>query len=104
MVDQPRLLLKQSGMKIIEAELSGKLTHCCGGPLESLFPGKAAEIAQRRVDQLSGCAQEVVTLCPICMANLKRAASAEISIHDISDYLAEAYCPDDHISTKKIKM
>jgi hypothetical protein len=100
MVDQPRLLLKKGGMRIIEAELSGKLTHCCGGPLESLFPGKAVEIAQRRVDQLSGCAKQVVTLCPICMANLKRVHSAEISIHDISEYLVEAYCPGYNVAAK----
>ena len=100
MVDQPRLLLKKGGMRIIEAELSGKLTHCCGGPLESLFPGKAAEIAQRRVDQLSDCAKQVVTLCPICMSNLKRVHSAEISIHDISEYLVEAYCPGYNVAAK----
>ena len=94
MVDQPRKLLKQCGISLVETELSGKLTHCCGGPLESLFPGKAMEIAKKRVEQLSDCAKEVITLCPICMANLKRSAPADMSIRDISDYLVKAYCQD----------
>lgn len=93
-VDQPRRLLRLSGVKIQEAELSGKLTHCCGGPLESLFPGKSTEIARKRIGQLADCANQIVTLCPICMANLQRVAGPEISIRDISDYLVEAYCPN----------
>lgn len=92
-VDQPRLLLKQSGVRIQETELSGKLTHCCGGPLESLFPGKAEEIARKRIGQLADCARQVVTMCPICLSNLKRVAPPEIMVQDISDYLVKAYCP-----------
>jgi Fe-S oxidoreductase len=93
-IDQPRSLLKQAGVRIQEAELSGKLTHCCGGPLESLFPSKAAEIATKRIDQLADCAKQIVTSCPICLANLKRVAPADVLIRDISDYLIEAYCPN----------
>jgi Fe-S oxidoreductase len=89
-VEQPRLLLKQSGAIIHETELSGKLTYCCGGPLESLFPGKSIELATNRINQLADCAKQIVTLCPICMANLRRVAPAEIEIRDISDYLVRA--------------
>jgi Fe-S oxidoreductase len=92
-VEQPRLLLNQSDVRIAETELSGKLTHCCGGPLESLFPRKAEEIAQNRIRQLADCARQVVTMCPICMANLRRVAPPEMTIQDISNYLVEAYCP-----------
>jgi Fe-S oxidoreductase len=90
MVEQPRQLLKQSGVQIQETELSGKLTYCCGGPLESLFPGKSTELATKRIAQLSDCAKQIVTLCPICMANLKRVAPPEILVRDISDYLVNA--------------
>ncbi len=93
MVEPPRLLLRQAGVRIQEAELSGKLTQCCGGPLESLFLGKAAELARKRIDQLSDCANQIVTMCPICLANLKRAAPPAIAVRDISDYLVRAYCP-----------
>jgi hypothetical protein len=94
MVETPRRLLKQIGIRIQETELCGKLTHCCGGPLESLFPNKASEIAKKRIEQLSDCANQVVTLCPICLANLKRAAPPELEVRDISDYLIKAYPAD----------
>lgn len=93
-VEQPRALLEKGGARIQEAELSGKLTHCCGGPLESLFPGKATEIAKKRIGQLAGCASQVITMCPICLANLKRAAPSDVVVRDISDYLVDIYCPD----------
>jgi Fe-S oxidoreductase len=93
-VDQPRSLLKHGGIRIQKAELSGKLAYCCGGPLESLFPARSTEIAKKRIAQLSDCAPEIVTSCPLCLANLKRVAPETIKIRDISDYLVEAFCPE----------
>jgi len=90
-IDQPRQLLEQAGARLHEPELSGKLTHCCGGPIESLKPAKAHEIAANRVEQLAACEKNVVTMCPICMVNLTNAASDSIDIKDISEYLTEAY-------------
>ena len=90
-IDEPRHLLKNAGARIHEPELSGKLTHCCGGPLESLFPSKAHAIAVKRVEQLASCGNRVATMCPICLANLKRAAGMNLEIKDISEYLIEAY-------------
>ena len=92
-VEQPRRLLAEGGLTLDEPELSGKLTFCCGGPLETLFPGKSAEIARRRVEQLAACNPNVVTACPLCLANLNRVVPKGVEIRDISDYLAEAYCP-----------
>ena len=89
-IDEPRHLLKNAGVNIHEPELSGRLTHCCGGPLESLFPSKAHAIGSKRVEQLSSCGNRVVTMCPICLANLKRAASMALEIKDISEYLVGA--------------
>jgi hypothetical protein len=92
-IEQPRRLLAEGGVTLAEPELSGKLTFCCGGPLETLFPGKSAEIARRRLEQLSACSPKVVTACPLCLANLKRVAPAGVEVRDISDYLADAYLP-----------
>jgi hypothetical protein len=92
-LDPPRRLLAEGGVTLVEPELSGKLTFCCGGPLETLFPGKSAEIARRRIEQLSACSSQVVTACPLCLANLNRVAPAGVEIQDISDYLVRAYCP-----------
>jgi Fe-S oxidoreductase len=89
---EPRLLLKKAGVRIHEPELSGKLTHCCGGPLESLFPSKSHAIAAKRVEQLASCGTRVATMCPICLANLERAAGTSLEIKDVSEYLVEACC------------
>ena len=92
-IEEPRCLLKKSGARFIEPEYSGKLTYCCGGPLESLFPGKARSIAEKRTAQLTGIGSNIVTMCPICLVNLRNAVEDKnVTVKDISEYLAEAYC------------
>ena len=92
MIEQPRDLLQRTGLTVESPELSGSLTHCCGGPIESLFPSKAHAIAEKRLEQLAATGDNVVTMCPICLLNLKDAAGRDnISIKDISEYLAEAF-------------
>ena len=92
-LEPPRRLLAEGGVTLAEPELSGKLTFCCGGPLETLFPGKSLDIARRRVEQLSAVSPQIVTACPLCLANLSRAAPAGVEVRDISDYLTDAYLP-----------
>ncbi len=93
-LQQPRELLQKTGVHLQEAELSGALTNCCGGPLESLFPKKSTQVANKRMEQLIDCAPHIITLCPICMANLQRVVPKTHSVHDISEYLAQAFCPE----------
>jgi len=92
-VDQPRRLLTGGGVTVVEPELSGKLTFCCGGPLETLFPSKSADVARRRMEQLASASPNVVTACPLCLANLRRVVPPGARVDDISDYLVRAYCP-----------
>ncbi len=87
-LDQPVNLLEKAGVNILEFNDSKKLTQCCGGPIESLFPAKSVEIAKKRVSQLNknGC-KEIVSMCPICLFNLQHAAEGtEIQVKDISEY------------------
>jgi len=87
-LDQPINLLEKAGVNILELNDSKKLTQCCGGPIESLFPAKSVEIAKKRVSQLNknGC-KEIVSMCPICLFNLQHAAEGtEIQVKDISEY------------------
>jgi len=92
-VNEPRRLLSQAGATIIEPENAGKLTHCCGGPIESFFPGKAQAIASKRIEQLAAAGGNIVAMCPICLVNLKHAAKDKnIDVKDISEYLVDAYC------------
>ena len=66
-----------------------KLTLCCGGPAESLYPATAA-VAAKRVEQLRAVAPDCVRMCPICLVNLRKAANGTMLVRDISEYLAEA--------------
>ena len=91
MIDEPRYLLDKAGFGISEPELSGKLTHCCGGPVESLFPDKAREVASARVADLASCGNRIFTMCPICLLNLKEAAPDGVEVNDISELFRKAY-------------
>lgn len=92
-VDEPRRLLTNAGVRALDPEYSAKMTFCCGGPIESLFPSKARSIAETRVQQLAAKGSHVVTMCPICFINLRAAAKVDgLSIEDISFSLAEGYC------------
>ena len=93
MIAQPRSLLANAGVTVKEPEFAGRSTYCCGGPIESLFPSKAHKIAVKRVNQLSESGKEIVTMCPICQVNLRKAAGEGRHINDISNTLAEAYLP-----------
>jgi Fe-S oxidoreductase len=91
-VEQPRCLLQEAGAELIEPEFARKQTFCCGGPIESFFPTRTKEIASKRFDQLAECGSNIVTMCPICYVNLRKAAeSTEASVRDISWYLAESF-------------
>ena len=51
MVDEPRELLAAAGLTVREPEHAGRQTWCCGGPVESLYPAKAAANAAKRVER-----------------------------------------------------
>jgi len=88
-LESPRKLLAAAGLEVGEPANSGRLTWCCGGPAEALFPARAAAIAASRVAQLREVAPDCVTMCPICLVNLRKSADG-MRFQDISDYLAQA--------------
>ena len=69
--------------------MPGLFTWCCGGPAEALYPAKAAAVAASRVAQLRAVATDCVTMCPICLVNLRKSADG-MRFRDISEYLVEA--------------
>lgn len=92
-IEEPRQLLRRAGYTVKEPEDNRDLTHCCGGPIESLFPKMAHQIGGKRVQQLKNAnGQGVATMCPICMATLKEASDEELEIDDISSFLVKAFC------------
>ncbi len=90
MVEPPRRLLRRAGFSVREPELCGAATHCCGGPIESLFPKEAHRISEARISQLEAAGKSVVTMCPICWVNLSKAAGNRLNVRDIADVLGRS--------------
>ena len=89
-VAEPRKLLAGAGLEVLEPRNAGRLTWCCGGPAESLYPAKALATARKRVEQLREISSECVTMCPLCLVNLTKAAGETVTFRDISEVLIEA--------------
>ncbi len=83
-----RELLSTAGVQVKEPRRHGASTSCCGGPVESLSPGLAAQVARARLQELSRASNNVVTACPICMANLRRASTGVVRVIDLALLLA----------------
>jgi Fe-S oxidoreductase len=69
--DRPRELLRSAGIEVVDVRNSGKMTYCCGAPIEGLSPKLSKEIAKIRFAELKETGCEIVTMCPLCLANLK---------------------------------
>lgn len=94
--EEPRALLERAGARIHEPEASRRRTSCCGGPIESLFPSRARVVCERRIDDLQALGDHIVAMCPICLLNLERGSEGrEVTVEDIAEVLARAYCPGD---------
>jgi Fe-S oxidoreductase len=100
-VEQPRALLGAAGLDVREPVHSGRFTWCCGGPAESLFPEKAIAQAGKRVEELRRAAPSGVTMCPLCLVNLRRAADGSMAFRDVSHYLVQAYGPNNTAEVRK---
>ncbi|MEB3788324.1 MAG: (Fe-S)-binding protein [Desulfurococcales archaeon] len=87
-IDEPRELLRRAGYTVVEPRRSGRMTYCCGGPVESIAPRLSRRIAETRARELDEAGGEtIVTLCPICYSNLRRAyrgLGIERDIQDLS--------------------
>ncbi len=83
-IEQPRTLLGNAGFKVLEPRRSGRMTYCCGGPIEGLAPKIAKTIAKTRLSELAEKPGVIVTMCPICYANLKAVSDEKVEIEDIA--------------------
>lgn len=87
-IEQPRKVLRLSKTSVVEPKRTRKLTYCCGGPLESISPGLSRKIAETRMKELTSHSSNIITLCPICYANLNRVKPNSVIIKDIAELLA----------------
>ncbi len=67
---------------------SREFTSCCGGPAESVSPALNREILGRRAAELQASGAPVVTMCPICLANLLKTG---LAVEDLAS-LVGRYC------------
>ena len=82
----PRQVLRSLGLKYVEVRNCGEFTSCCGGPAESVSPalnwGSPRAAGWR---ELKASGAPVVTMCPICLANLLKAG---LPVEDLASLAA----------------
>ncbi|RLI73600.1 (Fe-S)-binding protein [Archaeoglobales archaeon] len=69
-IEEPRRILNKIGIESVDIRNSGKLTACCGAPVESISPSLSRRIAENRTNELKKTGCTILTLCPICLARL----------------------------------
>ncbi|MEM0118544.1 MAG: (Fe-S)-binding protein [Conexivisphaerales archaeon] len=67
-----REFLEALGIEYTEPARSGRMTFCCGGPIESIAPAVSTKISELRCSQLAEKGDKAVVACPICLSNLGR--------------------------------
>ncbi|NPA86241.1 MAG: (Fe-S)-binding protein [bacterium] len=87
--EQPRELLRAAGYNVLEPVLAKQYSFCCGGGggLRATFPESSLAAAKLSLERFAklGC-KVVVTSCPMCLLQLREAASQhfpEIKVVDI---------------------
>lgn len=96
MVDEPRWLLEEIGVNLVEMQTYGKEARCCGGGGGLLLTDEelSDKLALNRVnDALETGAEYLVTLCPTCEFNLRKAVEkngVKIEVKNVLDLIYEA--------------
>jgi len=88
LADAPRQVLRSLGLDYVEVRNCGEFTSCCGGPAESVSPALNREILGRRVAELKASGAPVVTMCPICLANLLKTG---LPVEDLASLLDRSW-------------
>jgi fumarate reductase (CoM/CoB) subunit B len=98
MVNEPREILNQIGVEVLEMETSGKQAECCGGGGGVLVTDKSLSerLADKRMRQaLETGAKTLVTLCPTCEINIRNASDrngGELEVKNVLDLVCDAIC------------
>ncbi len=96
MVDEPRDILKQIGVELVEFPASGKQAECCGGGGGVLVTSKelSEKMAEKRVKQaLDLNVDTLVTLCPTCelnLSNMARRNGNSLPVRNVLDLIYDA--------------
>ena len=96
MVDEPRVILKQIGVELVELPTNRKEAECCGGGGGVLVTDKALaeRLAKKRVDQAIELGVDTLaTLCPTCELNISNMAEkngGNLKVINVLDLISEA--------------
>jgi Fe-S oxidoreductase len=94
MVEQPRQILsKVKNVTLKEVpHANGRMTTCCGAPIETLLPNLSEQLAAKRVEELASTgAETALTMCAFCLSNLRRASSeGSLKVADFAEFLQVA--------------
>lgn len=92
LLDAPRALLRAGGLAVVPETHADDQSTCCSTH-DGMDPAASRSAAEARVAALRAVASSGVTLCPLCLVNLRRAAHGTMPFQDISTFLRRAYTP-----------
>lgn len=84
--EQPRDLIRAAGYELVEMELAGEKSFCCGGGggVRTNQPELSDSISADRVEQAEKTsARTLITACPMCYAQLKNSAKNKLEVLDL---------------------
>jgi len=94
--DEPRQILEQIGVEVVEMPTYGKQAECCGGGggLMVTDISLTKELTEKRLKQaIDTGVDELATLCPTCEFNLSDAVKRNgenLKVKNVLDYVWEA--------------
>jgi len=95
--DEPRKIIESiPGVRLVEMENNRRWAFCCGsgaGVVQASYPEFARWTANKRIMEAKRVADTIVTACPRCVENLKRAAKeqeSKMTIYDLPVFVAKA--------------
>ena len=82
-----RGILEGAGVEVVDDPLvtGVETSMCCGGPIEVVDPRLSDEAARSRARQLSSLSSTIVTVCPLCLANLSGRGVEVLDISEVVD-------------------
>lgn len=90
-IEQARTILRQFGIKVVEADNNRLNTACCGGPVEYAFGDLSEQISKIRIEELASFSKNILVTCPICLINfMKHEERLGIRVWDIGEILFSA--------------
>ncbi len=85
LADVPVKRLADLDIECVPVSNAGQFTNCCGGPAESISPRLSTEVGDRRVAELNLTGEKIVSMCPICLGNLKKSGA---DVEDLASVMA----------------